>query len=308
MLKWLNKPYPFFFNVYRNLIIAVSVGAFVGLFLYVFRPFSMGSMYCTLDLPLECFIYGLIASLCVLINIVFLPVIFKKQYSEDKWTIKKEILMMLSLLTMISLGNLFFARAVHPTLTEEPFIDAILRSFWHTVTIGIIPTGIFILLNYNYQLQQNLKRARRYGESYAKEPLAPAGTENVVRIESDIVKESLEFHPNDVLFISASGNYSEFHLDNGSGYRKEILRHPLQKVEDTLSDFPFIFRTHRAYLVNLLAIKSYQGSAQGIQLFFDEIQESIPVSRRRLSDFDKVMNGHKNGVHLSDPNHGHNLV
>ena len=63
----------------------------------------------------------------------------------------------------------------------------------------------------------------------------------------------------------------------------------LKEFEEQLSSFPYVFKVHRSYLVNLQAIESIMGNAQGYALRLKNYSEgTIPVSRSTIQEFNRI--------------------
>lgn len=63
----------------------------------------------------------------------------------------------------------------------------------------------------------------------------------------------------------------------------------LKEFEEQLKAFSFVFKVHRSYIVNLQAIESISGNAQGYVLCIKHFSEgSIPVSRSTIEAFNQV--------------------
>ena len=69
---------------------------------------------------------------------------------------------------------------------------------------------------------------------------------------------------------------------------KILIRITLKELEEQLKPISSIFKTHRSYLVNLNAIQSISGNAQGYQLLLKNCSIIVPVSRSNISNFNVV--------------------
>ena len=68
-------------------------------------------------------------------------------------------------------------------------------------------------------------------------------------------------------------------------FRSQMVRCTLKYAEDLLKEFPFIFKCHRAYIVNLNQVKKVEGKSQGYLLFFNGEEYTATVSRNYISQF-----------------------
>ncbi len=71
---------------------------------------------------------------------------------------------------------------------------------------------------------------------------------------------------------------------------KELKRSSLKNIEEQLIlPAPVAIRTHRTFLVNTKHIIKMTGNAQGYQLYFQNIDFAVPVSRAMIPAFKKAM-------------------
>jgi hypothetical protein len=93
--------------------------------------------------------------------------------------------------------------------------------------------------------------------------------------------EDLRFgHINLEQLLYAEANRNYVRLRGQDGEEKEI-RITLKELEDKLSDYPFIIRCHRSFLVNMDKVNSAEGNAKGYLLHFDTKSETPPVQVSR---------------------------
>ncbi len=89
--------------------------------------------------------------------------------------------------------------------------------------------------------------------------------------------EGLEMiKPEHICYIEAHSNYSFFHLTN---YKKIIISKTLKQVSEMLSNYPFFYRIHQSYIVNLNLVIKYQKGSGGSIIIGDSI--TLPVARNR---------------------------
>ena len=58
--------------------------------------------------------------------------------------------------------------------------------------------------------------------------------------------------PESIVLVRAEGSYSAVVLENGD---EIVLSRNLKSIEEELSDYPFLFRAHKSYIVNLLHVQ-----------------------------------------------------
>ena len=321
MFKILRQPYPICNELSCFLKCALIVCPFVYVFLLIFQPFGLNFLEPSLKHPV--FLgYATVCYLMLGLNILILPWLFRNFFDEARWTVFKQILWEIWTVFTIGAGNYFFTHRIVDYLSE---LDYGTMSFlWFqkiTLAIAIIPIIMMTLLTQIYLLKKNLKAAEeinaqiktdtRGDEEIKKQMEAPSKASDEIDTEIDIAmkkavketaeelalkkkvvlksaneRETLEVDPENILLIESVGNYVEV------TYQKEkekvettLLRSTLRRIERQLKGFPFLFKCHRGFIVNVNRIQRANGNAQGYKLHFEGVDKEIPVSRGYLKKF-----------------------
>ena len=131
------------------------------------------------------------------------------------------------------------------------------------------------------QLQEAVSKVERILDSQQIENQLQVLSQNLNQISDQdrkiVLKGQDSLHIvklSEILWCSAEGSYTSFHLVNGQSV---IISKHLKEYENLLSSERF-FRVHRSYLVNLNHITRYDRS-EGL-LIFDH-QQTLPVSLKR---------------------------
>lgn len=281
LLAWLRQPYPFDNTWGHWLRASTWGGVFVWLFLFFFKPFGTqieaGEEW---SYFVVCLYFGLVTwGVFMLIGLLcrFSPKIVR----EEGWVIGKEILFTVLVVSLIGVGNLLLAHCLFG-------IPLTLNSFWNwqvlTFMLGVLPTmiGVFfvqIRLQKRYAAAANSLNQQVGAYHKLAHPAAPEGAQQKVTLMGDNQGETLTLEPEQVRYLAAADNYVQvFFVKNGAPQSK-MLRATLRKMEDTLAAWPQFFRCHRTYLVNLNQVTRVSGNAQGYRLHFEEMEETVPVSR-----------------------------
>jgi len=280
MLKFLNKPYPFNDNFNHNLKVVFGISLGVFLFLQFFQPFELQSIES--ENKTYIFLGGSIITLLALaFNLLVLPEIFPRLLSSENWKIKKEILWNLWILFTIGIGYFFYTQFVE-------FLEFNIFIIIKILLISTIPVALLITINQDRLLKANLKTAIELNKKvsdYQNEIEVPK--KQIICFISDNEKEKVEIDINDLLFIRSANNYIEIFRKKGKDYNKYLLRSSLQKAEENLKNFIFIFKCHRTSIVNINNITEITGNSQGYKLKFENIDEEIPVSRSYSNELKK---------------------
>jgi hypothetical protein len=295
MFEWLKKPYP---NLYESLKVRIKVALFIAvfvfLFLVVFKPFDIDRLI-KVDLYLGALFYGLLSGAVTFLSSGLLIRLFPDYFADSGWTIGKEILMMTVLLLLVSIGNgiLGYYIELCPPGQEKSIWVSIYSDIIRTYSVGIFPVSILTAISYSVFLKRNLANAiannKQFEARIENETPAEPEPDPIITIISQANNNDFSFRLNDLLFVMADGNYVEFHLESEDTVKREIRRNTLSHIESQLSEYQFLFRSHRAYLVNLKKVVHSSGNAQGYALKLVKTDHAVPVSRRNLTRFDELI-------------------
>jgi DNA-binding LytR/AlgR family response regulator len=148
---------------------------------------------------------------------------------------------------------------------------------------GIIPLAFFTAINYRNLFSPVIRYESIITSS---SELGDIGSNDLIRISSQLKKEDLGFYPSQFIYCEADGNYVVFHLIINEQYIKKMIRNSINNIEQQLTRIPSILRIHRAFIVNLKMVVSKKGNTLGYQLKLYGIDDEIPVSRNNTKNFD----------------------
>jgi len=288
MIKLLTKPYPFYFTLKRVLILAVTIGTFIGLVFYALSDQSF-SKYVVLSKTQRSFYYALI-TFCSIISVFgIFPKFYFSKTQKENWTIFKQLNLIFLLHLTIVIFNFIFILLILKNITFFFSIKLFLILIVSVLLLGFIPSTIVVWIDYTLKLKQNLKKSQFYNEKLKGIIEKNKNLEEPINIPSKNKNEIININLNNLLFIRAEGNYIEVYTKNDKQVIKNLYRVSIQTIENELKNFPYIIRTHRSYVVNIRNIEHSKGTARNYLLFFSNINESIPVSRNRFKDFNKAI-------------------
>jgi len=193
------------------------------------------------------------------------------QKDQPSWVFWKWILFTLLLILCIALANYFLGLIVFNNFQFS--LKAFLFTMFNTLLLGAFPlvfTGSILLI-----------KGRQKNESIAKEFILLTNKS----INTTIKLGATTYAVADILFIEAMQNYVLIHSKNSN---KQTLRNTLIKLENELTPHNII-RCHRSYLVNINAIKSVSGNAQGLKLQLKNVEQIVPVSRKYIPKIKAVL-------------------
>ncbi len=290
MFSILKRPYPALFTLKRNLIVAISV-ALVSMILNYYRLndefFNQNTIIPHLFISL---ISGIIIGLSLMLIIHIIPNFIISAETKENWTIGKELLISIGVFVTIFVFNyIFFIIIVidNSRLLSLPFF---LKIGSRVITTGTAIFASVLWVNYIIILKRNIKNVSMQNKILTEKLNKHIQQKNnqLVRLESSLINEIIEFNINDLLFIKSEGNYIEVYTKTNGKVKKNLYRASLQMVDDRLNEFSFIIRTHRSYLVNINNILKTEGNARNYQIFFDETDTFVPVSRNRFAIFNSA--------------------
>jgi hypothetical protein len=275
---WLKNEFPQNYILRKPLTGSLIIALFIFIFVVLYKPLnaheSMGLSYIA-----TMAIYCLIAAAAVFgfVKLIKQIGIFSE---KSKWTFLKEVTSILMIL--LSLGLVIYLAGF---LLEPPaerwnlatFLDSLTRA----ILVGIIPVTFFTALSYHQWLNQHIY-------TYRPSPEGDAETfpgEEMIHIQSRLKKEKLSFYPSQFLYAESDSNYVNFYLSLEDQVKKEVIRNSIGDIEAQLTNIPYIFRTHRAFLVNLKKIRQKKGNTSGYRLKLENTEASIPVARQKVKAF-----------------------
>lgn len=294
LLQSLKQPFPYEVSPKNKLGMAAFFGLFIFAFLMIFKPFDL-DFFPTQRLILISAGYGLITFTCVFLSTVFFPICLPGSFSESRWTTGKQIIFTAGVIFFVGLVNYL----VSPLLVDSTL--TLNNAIWFqgiTISIGLIPISIFILLRQNRLLrkfshqadiiEKKLKEKHEAGENHTPQFHKPVS--NKITLLGDYQNEKIEVYIDDLHLVTSASNYIKvFHLQKDT-LVYSIIRSTLKKAEETLLSHPNFFKCHRAYIINLDKVVHVEGNAQGYKLRIKGHDELIPVSRNLNAEFsDKLL-------------------
>lgn len=286
MLKLLKQPYPFENSLVKRSAVAFGVGLFVFLFLYIFKPFELGTYEGSqLLLTLG---YGLVTTLIIAIFNLMMLFSFQNYFTESGWTLGREIIWTLIMIALIGITNTTYTMFCG---ISNFSLRSVLYFELYTISIGFFPVTLSILINY-YRLKSGYENESSLINSKLNQTETnqnTAGTElsqntplsdNIIAIISENGKDVFNYNSDDIIFIKSADNYIEvYYVGENEKFSSQLIRATLKKCEALFQNHSQFFRCHKSYLINLNHVKKVSGNAQGYKLHVQHTDELIPVSR-----------------------------
>jgi DNA-binding LytR/AlgR family response regulator len=266
---------------------AVLVGGFVFLLLFLFQPFgldqlSLGTAF------FDAISYGLISAACVYSLGRLLPRSFPTYYQEDTWTVGKEIASNLTYILFIAIGN--YAYSVVKGYTQFDW-GGFLFMLLATVTVATVVVFIVVLIRSNQALRHNLRAARSMTDHLpAHRPHAVVADLPPVTLPAEVDSQQIAVAPDRMIVLASDANYvvCTYYDENGAA-TEHRFRSTLKAVEELLAPYSFLFRCHRAFIVNLESIESVDGNAKGYSLTLKDYALPVPVARSKGKELTRAL-------------------
>jgi DNA-binding LytR/AlgR family response regulator len=287
-----RAPYPADSSPRSDLLYGLACGLFVYVFFAVFEPFGFNM----LPSPLRRWIfagYSLVTAGAIVFNGLVLPRLAPRFFREEKWSTGRQILFMFWVTLVIGLGSYLLTISVFRGrgLLPPPLPQVILFTFF----IAVFPITFINLANYARLLRRNARvvlEANRQLATPASRPL-PVGKKIPPDVEliAENNRDSLRIAWADLLYIKAEENYVQVH-HKGEKPGRVLLRSSLTRIERQLRPFsPHFFRCHRTCIVNTSQIAKVDGNAQGLRLTLKDTPDTVPVARRYVAEFRRLVQG-----------------
>ena len=271
MLNFFNKPYPAHHPSRKGIALSIGTGVFVGLFLFLFKPFGLHN----LSSPLKKFYilgYGVITFIVTYSFLHLLPLLFPKLFDERSWTIGKEILFMNILILTIAACNTIYTPIISP---DNPInLTSFLYMIINTFLVAIIPITFFVMYDHNQLSKMHIAQSESI--KVKEREVAPQNINSII-LKSQ--SESKEVFVDKLLYIESVGNYINVICRAETGKTTFLLRSTMKSLESQIHS-EHIIRCHRSYFINLNMVIDVKGNAQGFKLSLCDTEDIVPVSRK----------------------------
>ncbi|WP_157812223.1 LytTR family DNA-binding domain-containing protein [Polaribacter sp. ALD11] len=220
--------------------------------------------------------YGIITFLVQLVLFIGGPYFFKDYFKDENWTIGKNILLLTTLVTLISLCNWFYNSKVQAT--DNLQIINLKNIFGYTFSIAIFP---IVMVTYYKEVFHRHKREKISDDIMSlKVPKKDKNKEEKeITIYGTNNKENITFNSNDLVYITSQANYASFYKKTTNGIEEQILRTTLSLISTKLKEHNVFIRCHKSYIVNSTYMDTISGNARGYFLESKLLSIQIPVSR-----------------------------
>ena len=302
MMKFLQKPHPFIFNLGSILVPALITF----LVILVFAPFGLANIFSRVSYAV---FFGVMVAFCIWIGVNGLQKLFSSHFEEENWTVGKEINLVFTILVFI----VFVVFLIFAALRNfENVIDLFQIIFIRTLLISFFPILIMILYEQYHHQKQKWKEAQQLNHELQEkqiqleqekkqlqnefqtkvEELENIAQPQKIVLEAENGKVALQLENEQIFYVQSEGNYVEVFYESQDKIQKELIRNSLKKLENELPQEQF-FRCHKSYIVNLSKIQKVEGNARNLELILENIEAKIPVSRSKSQELSNLLKSKK---------------
>jgi len=279
---YIKQPYPFYYEELKKVLFilcCLAIGSF--LFTYLFEPFIVNVSEHKIN---SLWIVVLHSFIPIPIAFVYVYFLKKNVKKIENWTLGKEFLHLAIILFLIGLVS-FLIRDLIYTNPDNWSFRYLREEIRNTFLVGSLLLIIILPLNLERLIYKNSTILKKLSTHQQK----TKEVNTIAQIQTPIIEEKFELEIQTFLFAKVEGNYLEIFYSTSNGFDKQLKRLTLKEFYDQLGIFSFIFKVHRSYIVNINAITSISGNAQGYLLSLkDYTQGTIPVSRSKIRDFNRI--------------------
>lgn len=277
VFDFLKIPYPFNDDLTQNTKLIFLISLVLLVLLFLFQPFDISA----LNKEDKFLLIGgiiIVNFIGLSLNLLLVPAFLSKYNLFKNWTVFREIMWNIWILFTLATSYFIYFRLIG----SFGFSAYILLK---VLVISAIPISILIPYNRNRLLRNHLQSALELNK-YLEEKAHP--TPKIVHLKSDYEKDDLSIDVNKLLFIRSANNYIEVFWKEKDKILSQLIRCTLRYADEAFKDYPFIFKCHRAFIVNINHVKKVEGKPQGYTLYLEGDSHTVTVSRNLIPQFKKL--------------------
>jgi len=284
ILDYARKPYPV--SLSRWAIILV-ISPFISIFLVIFQPF--GLQYLESDRKsLLLAGYGLVTFVVLSIDLFIVPFIFPLVFKEERWTVSREIILLIGIVITIAIGNYMYSILL--SIVSWVGIKGFIVFTGFTLCISIIPIIGVIVISHNAMLRKNLNAAIQLNQVIMEKKGGGVIHNDKLVITSENKNQKIETPASNLICIESEGNYvNTWFLEEGKIVRL-LIRNTIKNIETQILEAGNMFKCHRAFIINLSYVEKVMGNSQGYRLMIKYLNKEIPVARNYSKSFREAIN------------------
>jgi hypothetical protein len=246
------------------------MSGFVWFFLFTFGAFEFD----TFILVYRLYYTGTYSLVCFLILMTDFFIL--KDSVINKSTIKGAVLWGLWIMFWIGLSNYFLTTLWYQW--EEFSYDNLVKNQLYTLSIGVIFTPFFVVLNNVLTLRKGMSEITQKVNQIDQSG-AGQNRDELITIYSRYKEGKFITGLSKLLYIQSCDNYVDVCYKNERILEHKLVRNTLAAVEQDITH-PALMRCHRSYIVNIREVKSLIRRKSHYHISLKNSPLEIPVSRR----------------------------
>jgi hypothetical protein len=246
-------------------------------FLWTFGPFGIALFQDIVKLKLLSSI-NIAGAIIIIIHVYLLQNIVIKNH-----TIGTTVIWITWMTFLIGLSNFIIYMAFFNNF--HLIWKGLPNMLYQTFLIGMLPILFIIILYNTYYLKNKIRVINQINSNLTKyQSTIPAKSD--LTLTSVNLREVVTLDSDSLLYIASADNYVELYwLENGQT-KKILLRKTLTEIEKEIKKkFHHIERCHNSYIVNINQIKTISGNSGGYKIILNNIDFTIPISRKYKGNF-----------------------
>ncbi|WP_281541691.1 LytTR family DNA-binding domain-containing protein [Maribacter aestuarii] len=261
MLAFIFKQIPYSFNFKKQLLIGVFLGGIVMFIMISLQPF--GTYGFESDYK-----YLIFSGFGLLIKIAYLFCARMENlwytYRNKRWEVRYEILSFIGFILVSSVPIHFYNQVFLNNLFSYKFngYEHLKHGLWFFGN-SIVPIMVILLPFYLYF-------RNKFGVLITKKSL------HEIKFFGVNKGEKITLQKEEILFVKASENYIRIFYITDNIIKQVTFRNTLKAIK---KQAPFLYRSHRSYLVNASNIKSIMGNSQNAKIAFHYEDVNVPLSK-----------------------------
>tara|TARA_R110000868_G_scaffold103912_4_gene285915 strand:+ start:1928 stop:2788 length:861 start_codon:yes stop_codon:yes gene_type:complete len=275
--KYFKEPYPYYYSNTKRVIGLLLFICFLSFcFSYFFEPFEINKVEHRIN---GIWIMLLHSFIPFPIAFIYLRILNMSVKEDTHWNLGKEVLHISMILLLIGIAD-FLIRDFIYTNPNNWSLQYLWEEIRNTFLVGTLLQFILLPLN----LERLIKKHTISSKKIRIETFDVYKNREDIVIQTQITTEIVNLDISTFLFAKVESNYTEIHTKS----QKILVRLTLKELEEQLTRFTFIIKTHRSYLVNLYHVVDVSGNAQGYLIKLKDSTTPLPVSRSKIEKFNNV--------------------
>ena len=267
MFLWFERPFPLIERVKVKVFYIIFFGAFIGLFILLFRPFGFYNFGVS-DIYKLAFAFGISSAASLAIASFIIPSSFPNFFVKEDWDIGRQIIFLFGFFVLFTISNWICYKIFGiGQFTRFSPLSIIGISF----LLGIIPSVLFILI-----IEQ--RHFRRLQKEQENEISVNTNVNYDIHLYSSNKKNKYSYNSSDIICLKGCGNYYIVYYKSDGRIKQQIIRNTLSSIEEILNKKYFL-RCHKSYILNCEKIDSVKGNLKNLKIHTEILDFEIPVSR-----------------------------